>query len=325
MSNKESSYYLNNNIRRISLSNETDSKNFYRKNFLRFYRLKKYLNTSRSEIYLAMLPITIVMILLLKRYCNAPVIVSERGDPSKTVGKSKINKYIMRQLYKKADGFVFQTRDAMSFYEEILPVNGVIIPNAVNLDFVNQQPSIERNKTIVSIGRLTEQKNFPVLINSFSNIVKKFPEYQLIIYGEGQLRNSLNDQIIKLNLKNKVLLPGHVNNIKEHINNASMFVLSSNYEGMPNALMEAMALGIPVIATDCPVGGPRNLINSGENGILIPINNRFEMEKAMEKIISDKEFAEKIGINALNITKKYSPDRIYQEWETYLMTYLTRK
>ena len=119
-------------------------------------------------------------------------------------------------------------------------------------------------------------------------------------------------------------MPGYVDDFGNQIINASIFVLSSNYEGMPNALMEAMALGIPCVATNCPIGGPEFLINNESNGILVSVNNEEEMFSSIEKIIIDKNFAETVGNNARCITNTLSSDKIYNEWEEYIL-YQTHK
>jgi glycosyltransferase involved in cell wall biosynthesis len=147
-----------------------------------------------------------------------------------------------------------------------------IIPNPINPEFNVKPFSGKRRKIITSVGRLSEQKNQHVLIEAFSRIEKDFPDYELVIYGEGNLRETLENQIKTLKLENKVKLPGVKKNIKNEIYDCSLFVLPSLYEGMPNALMEAMALGLPVISTDCPCGGPRFLIHN-YNGLLVKVNN----------------------------------------------------
>lgn len=130
-----------------------------------------------------------------------------------------------------------------------------IIPNAINKEFITAEYSGPRNKQIVSSGRLTEQKNHALLIKAFAGITAKYPAYKLVIYGDGPLRKDLELLASNLGIADKVSFPGYTTEIRKKIERSSLFVLSSDFEGMPNALMEAMALGVPCISTDCKGGG----------------------------------------------------------------------
>lgn len=182
----------------------------------------------------------------------------------------------------------------------------------------------ERENVIVSVGRLVEQKNQKVLINAFSKIAKKYPEYKLKIFGEGNLREELQKQIDDLNMKDKIYLCGVCDNIKEQLEKAKIFVLPSNYEGMPNALIEAMASGCSVISTDCPCGGPRELIENNKNGILVPVNNEQELSNKIEYLIKNEEKAKIMGENAKKVQEKLNPDNILKQWENYIIKILQK-
>lgn len=184
----------------------------------------------------------------------------------------------------------------------------------MNPNFLNSYYDGIRKNTIVSVGRLEEQKNQLMLIRAFSKITKEFSTYNLKIYGEGTLKDQLQREIDKLNLNEKVELCGVSNNIKEDIKDVSLFIMTSNYEGMPNALMEAMALGLPVISTDCPCGGPKFLIENETNGILIPVGDENTLVIKIKMLLSNKEFAMKIGKNARKIGKSLSPNIINKKW-----------
>lgn len=317
MSNESPTYQLLNNIERVSLHREEEKDNFIIKNLKRVKRLRGYLKVSETDVYVVMLPVTIALLLLFRKSIDVPIIVAERNDPSKIYHKSKIHKMVMKKLFSKADNYIFQTEDAQQFYLSKLKTlkKGVIIPNAVNEDFLSTDFSGKRSKKIVSVGRFTEQKNFPMLINAFSKIIEEFPEYKLEIYGDGPLRKEMETLIKELNLTDKIHMPGYVENIKNRIEDASLFVLPSNFEGMPNALMEAMAMGIPSIATDCPVGGPRFLIKDGENGFLVPVGDSELLAKKIKLLLSDESISKKISKKAQDITKKLHPNLIYGHWE----------
>jgi len=287
------------------------------KNIYRLLKLNKMIREYSPDLIVSFLPEPSMLTLLLKKFHKVPTIISVRNDP-KIEYASKLYYCIMKLTYPKADGVVFQTEEARDYFDGILKCSTTIIPNPINPEFSVKPFGGEKNKKIVSIGRLSEQKNQKVLIDAFSKISNDFPDYELVIYGDGELRSDLENQIKKLGLEKKIKLPGVKKNIKEEIYEASLFVLPSLYEGMPNALMEAMALGLPVISTDCPCGGPAFLIENNVNGVLVKVNDVIELENAMRKVLSNSDFATKIGKNANKINKTLAPDIINNQWYEYI-------
>lgn len=286
-------------------------------NSKRIFRLAKYMKRQNVDAYVAFLPTTIMLMLRLRWLTKAPIIASERCDPEQYMPKTKNG---MKKWSSKASGFVFQTEDAKAWYMPYLKgVESVIIPNAINPAFIRPKYDGKKEKTIVGAGRLNEQKNFPLLIRAFARVADKFPGHKLVIYGKGPLLESLKDLAAKLGVGNRVEFPGFCTNMPEVLEKASMFVLSSDYEGMPNALMEAMASGLPCVSTDCGGGGARFLIENGENGILVPQRDEDALAAAMEKILSDESFAEKLGNNARKLQKTLAPEKIYGEWEAFIL------
>ena len=134
----------------------------------------------------------------------------------------------------------------------------------------------------------------------------------------------LQTTIERLNLIGRVFLPGYTSNVVEDIGKASLFVLSSDFEGMPNALMEAMALGVPSISTDCAGGGARYLIEDGRNGLLVPVHEKDTLANAMDKVLSNEEFAKAIGIEASKLCEILAPNIIYGKWEKYIKEVVSR-
>lgn len=249
----EPMYQLDEKIKYYTLDEDEKKQNFFIKNIKRVIKLNEIVKKENPDIIISLLPEPTYRLMFINIFRKKKVIISVRNDP-KIEYKSKINQWIMKILYKRANGFIFQTEEAKQYFSKEIQDKSIIIPNPINDEFIRPPYEGEREKIIVSVGRLTEQKNQKLLINAFSKLEKDLKEYQLIIYGEGELRNCLEEQIRELQLENKVFLPGEVDDINEKIYKASLFVLSSDYEGMPNALMEAMALGIPCISTDCPCG-----------------------------------------------------------------------
>lgn len=252
---------------------------------------------------------------------GAKIIVSERNDPAHFSGK-KMTKWLSRVLMRKANGFVFQTKDAQKFYGSFVSKKSTVIPNPVSTQNMPEIPyEGRRENKIVSVARLDKQKNLELLIDAFLKILKEYPEYQLYIWGEGPERGNIENYIKKLDIKKSVFLPGMTDDIFGKIYRASVFVLSSDFEGMPNALIEAMALGLPCISTDCSCGGPRELIENGKNGMLIPVNDRKALTNSLRFIIKNESYAEKMGKEAFKIREKLNYKKICSKWYDFLSSY----
>lgn len=303
-------YKVPNKVRRISLNNE---KSFLRKIII----LRKIIKKEKIQKILIMDTPGCLYAIPATFNLKIKKIVSERNDPHNFSGK-KIVKVMSRLLMKRADGFVFQTEDAKKYYQKILKDRGVVIYNPL---ISKKIPIRDENRiecNIVSVGRLTAQKNQKMLITAFSKICGKFPQYTLTIYGEGPLRKELTSYIKELNLEKRILLAGNKENVIDLIKNASFFVLTSNYEGMPNALIEAMAIGIPSISTDCPCGGPRTLITHMKNGILIPVDDVNSLKETLEYCIQNKKIMIKIGHESTKIKAKLDMKKICKQWYEYI-------
>lgn len=319
MSSQPATYPLVNGVRRISLDEDCKHDNVFFKNIKRCFHLKTLLKKAHEDIFIVFLPATTFILLHYRKIIKAPIIASERCDPNTLYQSSKVYAWLMKRLFPRADAFVFQTVDAQKYYKGIITGESVVIPNAINNEFVREPFDGEREKRIIAAGRLTEQKNFPLLLKAFAKVSKKHSDYMLVIYGEGDQRSELEALVAQLEIAEQTSFPGYVDNFKDCIADASLFVLSSDYEGMPNALMEAMALGLPCISTDCPCGGPRYLIENGQNGFLVPINNVDVLAQAIDKVLSDPELANKLGKNAHQICEKLATNKIYAQWESYIM------
>lgn len=290
------------------------------KYIIRYGRYRKYLKKTKPDVVVSFMPEASFLSLLTPKSKKTRRIISVRNDPSKEF-KNSIYKFLSKKLYKRADGFVFQTIDAKKYFNKEIQSKSIVIPNPINEEFIEDTSIINKknNSSIVSVGRLDSQKNHFLLIDSFKEVLSKFPDATLVIYGEGSLRNKLEEYVKRNGIEDKIKLPGRVENIKELIKEANCFVLSSNYEGMPNALMEAMALGLPVVSTDCPCGGPRFLIKNNVNGILVDTNNVKQMSEAIIKILSNKEFSKYISKNAKKIVEDLNPKKINKKWYDYVL------
>lgn len=239
------------------------------------------------------------------------IVVSERADPRQT--KSLSIKLARKFLYPMSYKLVFQTEDAKECFPENIQNKGFVIPNPINTDLPLPYAG-ERNKEVVATGRFTNQKNFKMAIDAFEMFIKDFPDYTLTIYGEGPLKSEIVDYANSKGLDNKIFFPGFVKDIIEKISKASIYISSSNFEGISNSMLEALAMGIPSVCTDCPVGGARMTIRDNENGILVPVGDTNALYEGMKKIARDKEFADKLSKNAIKVREDLSIEKIVDKW-----------
>lgn len=248
--------------------------------------------------------------------CNfgtgTPIIVADRNDPTKIPSNTLVRK-VRDFLYRFADGIVVQTKKNQSYFSKQVQKKSEIIYNPINLgEKAGSALQTAKDKKIVSVGRLMQQKNQKMLFSAFKNVVEKYPEYQLVIYGEGPMRGMLENYAKELGIEANISLPGSVSDVHDRIKDAEVFVLSSEYEGMPNALIEAMCLGLPVISTK--VSGATDLIIDHKNGLLTELDNQKELENAMLELIGNPTLAEKLAKNAIELNNSLELNKIMNQW-----------
>lgn len=242
-----------------------------------------------------------------------PVFVAVRGEPTLEY-YTPLLRFISKTLFVKAKGVIVQTERMKEYFPRYLRRKCIKLPNSLGSDFLQIPDDRIPNNTIVTVGRCNENKNQKMLIDAFAKISDKYPNVDVVIYGEGESRGTLLEYIDRIGFTDRISMPGDVNGVKELIKNSLMFVLTSDTEGMPNALMEAMALGIPVISTDCPCGGPAELIHSGENGILIPVGDTDALAKEMKRLLDDVELRQRIGNAASKIVCDLTEEKVIKQW-----------
>lgn len=167
---------------------------------------------------------------------------------------------------------------------------------------------------IVTASRLNKQKNLGMLIEAFSKISSDHPEYTLEIFGRGDEEENLRRKAEEYSVANKVIFKGFSNNIYEDIKDCSVYVCSSDYEGISNALLEALGMGLPTISTDCPVGGSKMLIENDVNGILVGVGDVEALSYQIERLICSPDLAQKLSENAVSVRDKYASESIAQMW-----------
>lgn len=245
-----------------------------------------------------------------------PVVLSERNDPRRSPD-SKVIRLLRYWIYAKCNGLVFQTTEARDFFPAWISRKSVVICNPLTGSLPPRHEG-PREKRIINCCRLVPQKNIDLLIDAFSDIRAEFPEISLDILGEGGERERLEKKIESMGLGDRVRLPGYSSNVYEEMRKCSLFVSSSDYEGISNSMLEAIALGVPVISTDCPAGGAREVIRNGENGILVPTGDRAAMAEAMRRVLKDPALAEKLSRNGALLRQEIAAGVIARKWMDYV-------
>ncbi len=263
--------------------------------------------------------------LLATRWLNIPVVVSERSNPVKSsLGGSW--KQLREQTYPFADRIVFQTARARDYFPPNLQNNSSIIPNMVVLPPIEKRSSdkVLRERSLVSMGRFVPEKGFDLLLQAFAQLKNRYPEWTLTILGDGILRPELESLRNQLGLSDRVYFPGMVKNNYDFLQQAEIFIMSSRFEGFPNALCEAMASGLPVISTDCP-SGPREIIRDSIDGILVPNEDVSALATAIARLMSDEEERKSLATRALEVTERFSVEKIMGMWEEVLAEVITSR
>lgn len=314
--NNHFEYELDNKVDRIVLEKNIISSRIL-KNISRIVTLRKVLKRNKIDVLVSFLAQPNFRSILATRFLKTKTIISIRNDPNVEYSGTSA-KILAKVLFPLTDGCIFQTNDAKRWFSKRLQNKSKIIPNQVDQNFFIT-PRISEDY-YVAAGRLTQQKNYPLMINAFTDFVKKYPDEKLCIYGSGELESELNDLIIKNDMKNNIFLMGQSGDMPKVYSRAKAFLMTSDYEGLPNAMLEAMAVGIPVIVTDCPCGGPRMYIKSMENGILISTNNHDELLNALNKVQSDNEFKNKISALGKQTSDLFKPAAVFEQWEQYIQS-----
>ena len=305
---------------RVLLHNDNDSyyiHKYYSRNYDKILWLKQFFVQHKNATIISFMYSSIFHVLLSANRSNK-VILSERADPKQCLS-SRTNQAFFKTMFPKADYVVFQSEGAKEWFESYANVNGMVIYNPVRSDLPQPYTGI-RNKTVVDFCRLAKQKNIHLLIDAFELFWKNHQDYRLRIIGGWSTDGGQEyiNQVKKYASESKcfnniVFLPQSLH-IHDDVLKDGMFVSSSDYEGMSNSMLEAMAIGLPTICTDCPAGGARAVIKDHENGILTPVGDVEALAYAMCEVADNPELAEKLSYNGTKIRQDLSTDNIIIEW-----------
>lgn len=310
----ENEYTVCAEVKRVSLEPEELKQSRLQRNISRIRKLRRICKSEKPNVMISFMQEPNFRAVLAAAGLPVKTIVSVRNDPNREYA-GVLGKLTGKLILPMADGCVFQTEEAKAWFPKRLQKKSAIIQNEVSEDFFKTQRNSAHD--IVTVGRLCEQKNHRLLINAFAEIAQKHPDEKLLIYGSGAQDKLLREQIEALRMNDRVLLMGSTNDVPEVLSRSKVFALSSDYEGMPNCLLEALAVGVPSVATDCPCGGPRTVIQDGENGLLVPVGDETAMAKALDKLLSDPEYAERIGQNGKNSAMRFKPDVVFAQWRDF--------
>lgn len=313
MSDADAGYSVNKKVKRTCLLSAIERKNIIFDNVRRINRLRKHMRSRNIDVYVVLLPATTILMLLFSGITDAKIIAAERANPE---SYPKVTKFLLKLLAYRADRWIFQTEEIKNWYDSCsISARSVVIPNPICDKFDSVPYKGIREKRVVGVGRLTKEKNFKLLIDAFAIVYREYTDYCLEIYGDGGERAVLDSYVRELGLENVIRLPGYTREVREIVKRSTVFVLSSDNEGMPNALIEAMALGVPCISTDCGGGGAKFLIKNGENGIIVPTKDVNGLASAIINLLSNESKASLLGKKARKIVEALDSQKIFGKWE----------
>lgn len=288
----------------------------------RLVKLREAIRASAPDILISFLDTTNVKCLLATRGLGIPTLVSERTDPhGRSIGWAW--SHLRRLSYPWAQGLVTQSRHALEFFPKGIQTKGWVIPNPVLAPPGEASPTSPGRFQVVSLGSLRHVKGHDLLIEAFHRTAPGHPLWELVIHGEGPDRGTLERQIEVAGLAGRVHLPGSTREPGSRLREADLFVLSSRTEGFPNALAEAMACGLPVVAFDC-ASGPSELIRPGIDGLLVPPGDVAALAEAMGRLMEDAAERDRLAARAPDVLDRFSLDRILQLWEDAIQAAVAR-
>lgn len=337
----EKEYELNPGIKRIiaDITPEEETASRIRNLFARISKLKRIWKEVKPDVIVSFIRKNNLMAIASAAPLGIPVVVSVRSAPEREL-KGFGFKTISFLLFRQAAGVVLQTREAYDFFPGYIRAKAVVLPNSINPDFLkaseeltlattinhdkkktvyDRVPSSVKEKRIITVGRIDDNKNQRLLVEAYVKIADHYPDWSLELIGDGSSRQTLEEFVSTLPCKDRISFTGAVDDVAGRMSKASIFVLPSKIEGMPNALIEAMVMGMACISTDCPCGGPRDLIAADEsNGILVPVDNVDAMAMALKRLITNDTLRQSMGDNARKIIATLHPDTVNKQWKNYI-------
>ena len=313
-------FELDRRVRHRALGLQADSAHLLdavRHNLRRVRVLRQALREEAPAIAISFLDSTNVLTLLASRGLNLPVIVAEHIDPARYHTKPAWVA-LRHWLYPHADRVVVLTERALDYFPRSLHARCRVLPNPVPVPRVPADVSARRPlRRLMAMGRLVEQKGFDLLLAAFALLHADFPDWMLTVLGEGPERSALEDQAERLGIAARIEWRGNVKQPEFCLAEADLFVLPSRYEGFPMALCEAMAMGLPVVAADCPTG-PREIIRHEVDGLLVAAENPEALAEGLRRLMASPTERQRLGAAACSILDRYGVERVMAMWEALL-------
>lgn len=281
----------------------------------RFARMRGTIIRVNPDVLISHNSIWNVLVLLATIGLTVPIIVTEHSDP--IVQRTGWMQQALRQfLYPRAERVAFLTDEARQQMAPRIRRHSVVIPNPVSVEY--KSSSVQgQNRQVIGMGRFTREKGFDLLISAFAALTSIHPEWNLVIYGDGPLRNELAAQVESLGLADRVRLPGRTKTPGEAMRAADIFVLASRREGFGMVLCEAMACGVPVVSFDCP-SGPRTIIRDGIDGILVPPQDVASLTAVLDRLIRSPDERARLGAAAPAVLERFGTPAVIHAWDLLL-------
>ncbi|MBQ0027619.1 MAG: glycosyltransferase [Lachnospiraceae bacterium] len=291
----------------------------------RIKKLKEIWKEIKPDIIVSFIRKNNLMAIASAMPLKIPVVVSVRSAPERELAGKGV-KQLTFAMFGRAAGIVLQTTQAMEYFPKRLQKKAVILPNSINREFAeyldNMGEVSQGNKTsdfrVITVGRIDDNKNQKMLVEAFVQVCGSDSKWTLHLYGDGESRQKVEAIAKASNVADKIVFHGVVDNIPEEMSKADIFVLPSKVEGMPNALIEAMAMGKACISTDCPCGGPADLIENEVSGILIRVDDKEGLARALAGLMEDADRRQALGIMASDIRKRLAPTEVNRKWQEYI-------
>lgn len=286
---------------------------------LRIFDMRKIVKDIQPDVIIPFVGTVLYVSWFATLGLNIPFVLTIRNNPW-TMPEKKASRRFRDYLANRACAIMVQNEEQTEYFSEALREKCLVVPNPISRKFVDNYKESYNHKItkMIAVGRLHEQKNYPILLEAVSGIIPRRPEITLDIFGEGHQEAYLKDMIANLGLEKNVFLRGRSQSIEEQLKNADLFLMTSDYEGMPNALMEAMAFGVPCISSDCKTG-PRSLISPYENGLLFQVGNCTDLKEKIEWALTNPDKMAACGEAArCRLLEDYSPEKALEKMQTLL-------
>jgi GalNAc-alpha-(1->4)-GalNAc-alpha-(1->3)-diNAcBac-PP-undecaprenol alpha-1,4-N-acetyl-D-galactosaminyltransferase len=283
-------------------------------NLKRVFVLRKLIRSQAPDVVISFLDTTNVLSLLAAKGTGIPVIVTELSDPAMVPigliwGKMRL------LTYASAGRVVVLSRRAQTYFPPKIRDNTEVLPNPILLDDRELESRVKIPKpAVVTMGRFSKEKRIDVLLQAFALLKDRHPDWILMIFGSGPLRDDLVKLGARLGLNGRVQFPGLVPNPHQYLKLGDLFVLTSRFEGFPMALVEAMALGLPAVTTEYHEG-VREIVDHGKNGLVVTVDDMETLVAAMDRLMGDEGERHRFGMEARKIIDRFGLEKVMEKWE----------